>query len=189
MVPLAVAIGAVVGLAVAAAALLSRPRRSVSQAIPPGVFARGTAASVDRPVDPTPQLVLGAVLGGAILVAVAFQLPSVLALFVSFLVIGVAAVLPAAGLAALIVLLPHQEPAVLGALGVKLPLLAALGYGLFVRSLAARQLPAPRPRHRRGRRPRRDRGRLGDPDASTGSTESARSCRRPASCRSSRGSR
>ena len=141
MVPLAVAIGAVVGLAIAAAALLSRPRRSVSQAIPPGVFARGTAASVDRPVDPTPQLVLGAVLGGAILVAVAFQLPSVLALFVSFLVIGVAAVLPAAGLAALIVLLPHQEPAVLGALGVKLPLLAALGYGLFVRSLAARQLP------------------------------------------------
>ena len=135
------AIGAVVGLAIAAAALLSRPRRSVSQAIPPGVFARGTAGSVDRPVDPTPQLVLGAVLGGAVLVAVALQLPSVLALFVSFLVIGVAAVLPAAGLAALIVLLPHQEPAVLGALGVKLPLLAALGYGLFVRSLAARQVP------------------------------------------------
>ena len=138
--PLGVAIGAVVGLALAAVAvgLWSDTRRRAASA--PDA-ARPVAA--DRPADSTSDLALGAILGLAVLAVMALQLPSYLALAVSGLAVLTAAVLPPAGLAALIVLLPHQEPEILGAIGVKLPILAALGYGVGIRALAARDVPRP----------------------------------------------
>ena len=85
---------------------------------------------------------LGAILGAGVLAMMALQLPGQLALAASALAVAAAAILPGAGFAALIVLLPHQEPEILGAIGVKLPILLALGYGLAVRMLARRQAPS-----------------------------------------------
>jgi O-antigen ligase/capsular polysaccharide biosynthesis protein len=146
---LAVAIGGIVGLAVAAGVVVAWTadgrRRDV--AVPASGVAAGveghTTGSAAEPAPATDarDILLGALLGIGVLVAMALQLPGPLALGASALAVGAAALLPGAGFAALIVLLPHQEPEILGAIGVKLPILLALGYGLAVRMLARREVP------------------------------------------------
>ncbi len=143
VVPLAAAIGGVIGLAVAVGVLLAafdvRRRRDAAEATP-GSPAGAQAA--DGPVDiGTGEIVLGAVLAIGVLAVMAFDLPSAAALAITALLVATSCVLPGAGLAAIVVLIPHQEPEVLGALGVKLPILLAIGYGLTVRILASRDIP------------------------------------------------
>ena len=136
---LAAAIGGVVGLVLAASVLLVRTSRRpeddaaelTAQPSEPG------AGAAQRP----PGFLIGAGLAVALLGVMAFGLPGQVALGFAALIVGAAAVMPAAGFAALIMLMPHNEPEILGAIGIKLPVLLALGYGLVIRALAERRIP------------------------------------------------
>ncbi|HEY4190495.1 MAG TPA: O-antigen ligase family protein [Candidatus Limnocylindrales bacterium] len=142
VVPMAVAIGGVVGLAVAAGVLLAgvdRRRRRDGVAMGRPDRATGTG-NQDEIVNPR-EIVLGACLAIGVLAVMAFDLPNAAALALTALAVGASVVMPGAGLAVIIVLLPHQEPEVLGALGIKLPILLATGYGIGVRLLASRDVP------------------------------------------------
>lgn len=91
--------------------------------------------------DDRRELAVGAALGASVIAALAVALPGSLVIGLMGLTVVASAVFPAAGLAALCMVLPQQDPDVLRAFGLKLPIIAAIAFGYAVRMIAARERP------------------------------------------------
>lgn len=132
-IPLDTALGGIAGAQLAIAIWLyrRRPRDGPSRAREPRLD-----------FDEMPGIRLGLSLGAALFASIAIDVPGSVTLGLAVMSVAASAAFPGAGFTIVAILLPQQEPAVLGALGLKLPIIAAIAYGLLARLIAARRLPS-----------------------------------------------